>query len=115
MAVTDGRRPPHDRFEGRRKREAQWLQPGRNQIADLNRDKEANARDLLRISLWFYSDGVGRRVVIVDVVTVDVVIVVVVIAIVVVEIVSAQVRMDPTRSVMGVVMVVRVHVHQRRT
>ncbi len=51
---------------------------------------------------------------IVDVVMVDVVIVVVVIAIVVVEIVPAQVRMHPTRSVMAVVMVIRVHVHQRR-
>jgi len=45
---------------------------------------------------------------------VDGVIVVVVIAIAVVEIVPAQVRMDPTRRVMTVVMVIRVRVHQRR-
>ena len=51
---------------------------------------------------------------IVDVVMVDVVVVVVVIATVVVEIVPAQVRVHPARSVMAVVMVIRMHVHQRR-
>ena len=58
-------------------------------------------------------DGVEGRV-IVDVVMVDVVVVVVVIATVVVEIVPAQVRMHPARTVMAVVMVIRVRVHQRR-
>jgi len=52
----------------------------------------------------------------VDVLVVDVVIAVVVIAtaIVIAEVVPAQVRMDPTRRVMTVLMVARMHMHQRR-
>ena len=52
--------------------------------------------------------------VIVDGVMVEVVVVVVVIATVVVEIVPAQVCVHPARSVMAVVTVIRMHVHQRR-
>ena len=92
--MTDRRRPSHDRFERRQKSETYRLQPGRNQVVHLNRDKEVSARNLLGIGLWLDSDGAWRNIVVVEVVMADAV-VVVVIAIVAVEIVPAQMRMDP--------------------
>jgi len=109
--VTDGRRPPHDRFKGNRKREAQWLQPGRNQVVDLNRNKEADPRESFGIALWLDSHRI-RRVVVIVVMMIE--ITGVVIALVVVEIVPAQVRVNSGHRVMPVVMIIRVHMYQRR-
>ena len=109
--MTDGRRPPHDRFKGNRKREAQWLQPGRNQVVDLNRNKEADPRESFGIALWLDSHRI-RRVVVIVVMMIE--ITGVVIALVVVEIVPAQVCVNSGRRVMPVVMIIRVHMYQRR-
>ena len=111
MGVTDGRRPPHDRFKGNRKCEAQRPQPSRNQVVDLNRNKEADAPKGFGIALWLDSHRI-RRVVVIVVVMIE--IAVVVIALVVVEIVPAQVCVNSGRRVMPVVMIIRVHVYQRR-
>ena len=105
MTVAHDWWPAHDGLEGCRQGEAQGLQADRNQIVRLVRDKKLDARDQLRIGPKFNFKGAGPDVVVVNIVSGPTGMV---------DPVSRQVRMYPARTVMSVVMVIRVCVHQRR-
>ena len=90
---------------GARQGEAQGLQADRNQIVRLVRDKKLDACDQLSIGPVFNLSGAGPNVVVVNVVIGPTGIA---------DPMSREVRISPARTVMPVVMVIRVRVHQRR-
>jgi len=105
VTVAHDRWPAHDGLEGCRQGEAQGLQADRNQIVKLVRDKKLDTCDQLRIGSRFNLKGAGPDVVVVNVVSSPTGMV---------DPVSCKVRMYPARTVMSVVMIIRVRVNQRR-